>query len=489
MEDCTVPTTIHESILLVAEMYRDKKAIITLNESVTYLELVNRASDLANRFTRPLRVGICIKDPIQFAIVYLGSLIGGGQILLLSASSSQSEVITMLEQADCDVLFTDRTDFTNFIGKVFVYSIEQANFDLLQSEQQLTTNDNTAVMVPTSGSISRPKIVKLSHKALIWNAMAHNEHLDMRSNDIALVILPLTSSFAHTTQFLAQLLIGGTCVIHNGVLFPRDIYQTIRNYQITSMGCVSTHLKLFVLNPPSPEDVKTLKLMVCAGAPTDIETISQAREMFKHADIVRAYGLTEAGPRVSCGLKNKVVSNDSSGVPLKGVQIKVMGEENEGTECLLFEPGEIWVNSPSLYNGYYEKGNKDYAQKPKEEWLKTGDIGYIDAENQLFILGRSKNIIIVGGMNVYPEEVEEILCRFPDISDAYVYGREDSLTGEQVVAEIVVRSGEVKLSDIRKFCSDYLSKYKIPKSVNVVDSIKRTETGKVQRGSRVNSNS
>lgn len=243
---------------------------------------------------------------------------------------------------------------------------------------------------------------------------------------------------------------------------------------------------MFVQNPPSPDDVKTLKLMVCAGAPTDIETISQAREMFKHADIVRAYGLTEAGPRVSCGLKNQIVSNDSSGVPLKGVQIKVMREENEGTECLLFEPGEIWVNSPSLYNGYYEKGKK---QKPKEEWLKTGDIGYIDAENQLFIIGRSKNIIIVGGMNVYPEEVEEVLCRFPDISDAYVYGTEDSLTGEQVVAEVVVRLGEVKLSNIRKFCSDYLSKYKIPKSVNVVDSIKRTENGKVQRGSRVNSNS
>lgn len=488
MEYWTVPTTIHEFILLVAETYRDKEAVITLNESVTYLELVNRASDLAKRFTRPLRVGICIKDPIQFAIVYLGSLMGGGQILLISASSSQPEVITMLEQADCDVLFTDRTDFTSFYGEIFVYSMEQDNFNLLQSDQQILTNGNTAVMIPTSGSISKPKIVELSHKALIWNALAHNEHLDMGSNDVALIILPLTSSFAHTTQFLAQLLIGGTCVIHNGVLFPRDIYQAIHNYQITSMGCVSTHLKLFVQNPPSPDDVKTLKLMVCAGAPTDIETISQARERFKHADIVRAYGLTEAGPRVSCGLKNKILSNDSSGVPLNGVKIKVMREGNEGTECQLFEPGEIWVNSPSLYNGYYEKGDKDHPQKPEEEWLKTGDIGYIDAECQIFIIGRSKNIIIVGGMNVYPEEVEEILCRFPNISDAYVYGTEDSLTGEQVVAEIVVRSSEVEFSDIRKFCSDYLSKYKIPKSINVVDSIKRTENGKVQRGSRVNFN-
>lgn len=400
-------------IVDIDDKLKDKRAIIWRNNSITYRELIESALKFSERLFSGTIVGICFDDPIKFTQAYLGVLYSGGVVALINNEYKKKYVEKQLEYCDCSILLTDKEELLEDMN---IPSFELDDIENILYENKSPILDEVAVLIQTSGSDSDPKIVQLTHEGLIWVAQAHNKHLKLNESNVNLIILPLTSSFAHTTLFLSQLIMGGTIVIESPPVSPKRIYSLINEHSINTMGCVPTHLKLMRIIPPNEQEVKSLEYVVCAGAHTSNSDIITLKRYFTNTVFLKAYGLTEAGPRVTCTRPDSEdIDSDSSGIPLQGVQVKIKSSKIKKNADVI---GEILVKSPGLMKGYY----KNKINNIRDGWLYTGDLGKIDNNNRLVVIGRKKNTVLVGGRTVYLEEVEEILKTAEYIKDAALIG-------------------------------------------------------------------
>ncbi|PFR37907.1 class I adenylate-forming enzyme family protein [Bacillus thuringiensis] len=457
--------------------FETKVAIIYKKTELTYGELLNSAKKIGERIGTHKHIGICFKDPISFSKSYLAALMRKNVVLLIPNSATKYEVKQLISRARCDVILTDRHDLLSEENKLIpTEDIKESGWDYSDPGQKMTFEE-TSVLIQTSGSTSIPKVVMLSDEAMYTNAMAHNSHLNLTSESVALITTPITSSFGHTTQFLSQLLIGGKIIFLAPPFTVGGFYQTVEKFQVNVTGLVTTQLRLLI-NSLIDKKLESLKYIICAGGPITNEDIQQLNHKIPNVEVLRAYGLTEAGPRVTCCRPGVKSDFGTSGPPLEGVQVKTIRED--GTSCAEGELGEIMVNTPSVFSGYYlnEISTNNVLSNG---WIKTGDIGLIK-EGVLTVIGRSSNKIVVGGFTVYSEEVEEFLMSIPGIKDVVAYGVYDNLYGEKVVVDCVLKKEHKLNSDfIKKSCKNNLSSYKVPFKVNIVEHIERSDTGKLYR--------
>ena len=204
--------------------------------------------------------------------------------------------------------------------------------------------------------------------------------------------------------------------------------------------------------------------------------------MYKFPTIafVQTYGLTEAGPRVTTLPIQKCNEKVGSvGRAISGVEIKII--DRTGRNLAYGEIGEVLIKSKSIMKGYF-RDSEETEKILHSEWLYSGDIGYLSEDGYLYIIGRKKNVIISGGLNICPEEIEEIIMNFEGVVDVIVFGEYDNLLGEVVCADIVVENNDTEIVEqLRKLCAEKLSDYKIPKKIRLVDKIERTYNGKIKR--------
>lgn len=343
---------------------------------------------------------------------------------------------------------------------------------------ELSTDDE-AIIIYTSGTTGKPKGCLLTHGNLIANAKQITEWLGFGEDDRLLSVMPLFHMNAVTVTTMTALYCAGSTVVSPKFSASR-FWEIIEKYGITSFGSVATMLSM-LLEHDRPEDRQAvggnlpLRFAMCGSAPVPAEVLKRFEKTFGVL-VVEGYGLSESTCRSTFNPPNNDRRPGSCGLPI-GNEMKVI--EEGGLEVKDGELGEIVLRGPNIFKGYFK--NPEATEKAfAGGWFHTGDIGYRDADGFFYIADRKSDMIIRGGENIYPREIDDILYTHPAVAAAAVIGVPDELYGEDVAAFIVLKDGiNTSEGELIDFCKIHLADYKCPKSVYFVHDIPKGPTGKL----------
>jgi fatty-acyl-CoA synthase len=335
----------------------------------------------------------------------------------------------------------------------------------------------------TSGTTGFPKGALLSHRNLLLNAYYVSQGLNLTEKDRVCVPVPFYHCFGCVIGTLASLVRGATMLVPAQYFDPVATLDCIEKERATTLYGVPT-MFIAELDDPSFEgrDLSSLRTGIMAGSPCPIEVMNRVVDEMGVKEIAIAYGLTEASPAVTMTDVHDPVELrvTTVGKALPGVEVKVADEE--GNALPDGEPGEICCRGHNVMVGYYKMPEATAESIDEDGWLHSGDIGFRDEDGYYRITGRIKDMIIRGGENVYPREIEEILFTHPAIAEAQVIGVPDSVKGEEVCAWIRLHRGKQMSEDeVQEFCRSRLAHFKVPRYVEFVEQFPETVTGKVQK--------
>jgi acyl-CoA synthetase (AMP-forming)/AMP-acid ligase II len=342
-----------------------------------------------------------------------------------------------------------------------------------------TSDDDVALILHTSGSTGRPKRVPLRHRNLATSARNIARRYSLTPDDVSLCIMPLFHIHGLVASVMAPLLSGGTVVVPTK-FNPLAFWRTVREYEVTWYSGVPTMHQMLLARTrrERPRDAGSLRFIRSASAPLAPEVIHQMEEVFG-VPFVEAYGMTEASHQMSSNpLPPCHRKPGSVGLP-SGTSVAIMDEK--GNMLPNEKRGEVVIQGPSVFDGY-ENNPEANAKSFVNGWFRTGDQGYLDSDGYLHITGRIKDLIIRGGENIAPREVDEVLLRNPAVCEAVTFGFPHPTLGEEVAAAVVLHDhAEETETSLIKFCRERIAEYKCPKRVYLVEMIPTTATGKVRR--------
>ncbi len=338
--------------------------------------------------------------------------------------------------------------------------------------------DDDAIIIYTSGTTGKPKGCLLTHGNVIANARQISEWLNFTDQDRLLTIMPLFHMNAVSVTTMSALYAGGSTVIS-----PRfsasQFWKIISSYHVTSFGSVATMLSMLLSRYPEgvPEGLTTeqLRFAMCGSAPVPAEVIKRFEETFK-CPVVEGYGLSESTCRSTFNPPDARRRPGSCGLPI-GNEMKVFDDDDR--ELADGQLGEIVLRGENILKGYY-KNAEATATAFRNGWFHTGDVGYRDQDGYFFIVDRKSDMIIRGGENIYPREIDEVLYQHPAVAAAATIGIPDQLYGEEVAAFVVMKDGsKVSEQELISYCTEKLADYKCPKSIRIVKDIPKGPTGKL----------
>jgi long-chain acyl-CoA synthetase len=338
--------------------------------------------------------------------------------------------------------------------------------------------DSDAIIIYTSGTTGKPKGCLLTHGNLIANARQISDWLSFTENDRLLTIMPLFHMNAVSVTTMSALYAGGSSVI-SPKFSASKFWHVISDYQITSFGSVATMLSMLLNTYPEgvPAGLKTdqLRFAMCGSAPVPAEVMKKFEETF-NCPVIEGYGLSESTCRSTFNPPDERRRAGSCGMTI-GNDMKVVDEEDQ--EVPDGELGEIVLRGENILKGYF-KNPEANERAFRGGWFYTGDVGYRDKEGFFYIVDRKTDMIIRGGENIYPREIDEVLYEHPAVAAAATIGVPDPLYGEEVAAFIVLKNGtKVTEEDVINYCKSKLADYKCPKTVRIVTDIPKGPTGKL----------
>ncbi len=341
-----------------------------------------------------------------------------------------------------------------------------------------TEGDDTAVLLYTSGTTGKPKGAELTHLNLYMNCTIAGELFGFRDDDIGVAVLPLFHVFGLSSVLNTSVRYGGTIV-----LIPRfelePVVEAIEKHKATIFSGVPTMYFGLLDMDTSGRDLSTLRTGVSGGAAIPGEVIRAFEEKFPSCVVLEGYGLSESTSTTTFNIDAERRKVLSIGKPIWGVSVQVVGEDDKPLPPGKDNVGEIVIRGHNIMKGYY-KNPEATAEAFKGGWFHTGDLAYQDEDGYLFIVDRKKDLVIRGGYNVYPREVEEVLFEHPAVSEAAVIGRPDPKLGEEVLAFVALKGGqEATPDDLIAFCKERLAAYKYPREVRIVDQLPKGPTGKI----------
>ncbi len=446
------------------------------------------------------KVAIMLPNIPQFTIAYFGILRAGATVVPINSLLKEHEIIHHLDDSDAKVLIFWK-DFaadvlpafrevetchelivcsmiddwdapagvTNF-NRMMVESPE--DFDIVQ-----TMPDDTAVILYTSGTTGQPKGAELSHFNMFFNALCVRDHVvGLGPNDVAIAILPLFHSFGQTCIQNASLITGATITMLPKFDTVRTM-EAIQRDKVTVLAAVPT-MYYFLLDHPSngSYDLSSLRMAVSGGAALPLDVLDRFKERYG-VQILEGYGLSETSPVASFNIPSKPCKPGSIGLPIWGCEMAV--KSDDGRILGHDEIGEIVIRGHNIMKGYYKR---EVATQDAivAGWFHSGDIGKRDSEGYYYIVDRKKDLIIRGGMNIYPREIEEFLYQHPAILEAAVVGVPDPIRGEEVKVFISLRQGQaLDAEDLRQYCLQHLARYKCPTYVEILPELPKGPTGKI----------
>ena len=338
--------------------------------------------------------------------------------------------------------------------------------------------EHIALILHTSGSTGRPKRVPLRHENLAISAANVASTYALSPDDVSLCIMPLFHIHGLVASTLAALVSGGTVVIPTK-FSPLPFWRTVHENRVTWYSGVPTmHQLLLARAHGHKHHAGTLRFIRSASAPLAPEIIHKMEEIFS-VPFVEAYGMTEASHQMSSNPLPPQHRKPGSVGPATGIRISIM--DAQGNHLPAGERGEVVIQGPSVFDGY-ENNAEANAASFVDGWFRTGDQGLLDEDNYLHLTGRIKDLIIRGGENVAPREVDEVLLAHPAVAEACTFAMPHPVLGEEVAAAVVLhQAGGAHESELLKHCRERLAEYKCPKKVFIVHSIPLTATGKIRR--------
>jgi long-chain acyl-CoA synthetase len=489
-----------------AKQHPDKPALLFDGGSMTFGE-VDALSDRlaaglrASGFAPGDAIGMQLPNLPQFVIAYFGILKAGcvavpmnvllqapeiafqlgdsGAKALITWAGTADTAAKAAEAADVDHLYVVGTPGTptTEVGEPFEALIAAADPNAPAPFEQCDPGD-TAVLIYTSGTTGTPKGAELTHFQLLLNADTPGRLFGIRDDDVVLVALPLFHVFGLSSQLNVCMRFGATMSLMPR-FDPGRAVEVIRRDGVTVFEGVPT-MYIALLHQPdvAPEDVATLRIGVSGGASLPAEVLDAFERRFGIV-ILEGYGLTESASTTTFNVSAEERKVYSVGKPIWGVDLQVWGEDDRvlptGTEHV----GEVVIRGVNVMKGYYNNPEATRAAFTRG-WMRTGDLGYLDEDGYLFIVDRKKDLIIRGGYNVYPREVEEALYSHPDIAEAAVIGVPDEHLGEEVKAFVVPKPGAaLTADDVIALARERVAAYKYPRVVELRSEMAHGPTGKI----------
>jgi len=496
----TTPENLRELIELHLADRPDQTFIYWRDEEISYRTLNEGANRVANGL-RALGVGkgdvVSVYLPncpeffyTWFGIVKLGAVFGPVNAMFKGDEvrhvlSDSGAVVAVTSQALLDTIKAARGECPALREVICLegqapgaMAFEELMEQPPELEPVALARDDLTAIVYTSGTTGRPKGAMLSHFNYVWDTMAAVDVMPIQPGQDRLgLILPLFHVNAQLTS-LSQLYVGGAVAMWER-FSPSDFWETVQHYRPTTFSAVPTMLSI-LLAVPRPEglDTSSLRYVICGAAPLPLDIFERFEETFD-LRILEGYGLTEATCVSSLNPYWGIRKVGSIGLPLRGQPMKIV--DDNMNELPPGEFGEIVVKGPNVMMGYYNNPEAT-TETIVNGWVRTGDIGYTDEDGYFFIVDRKKEMIIRGGENIYPREVEEVLFSHPKIAEAAVIGRPDPIWGEEIVAVIVPQPGQTLTpEEVQEFCKERMASYKAPRDVQFREDLPKTVTGKVAK--------
>jgi long-chain acyl-CoA synthetase len=474
------------------EQHGDRMALKLDDFEMTYAQLDDASARiaglLADKGVGPGdRVGIMLPNVPYFAVVYYGVLRAGAVVVPMNVLLKAREVAFYLGDPECKLVFAWH-EFADAAGKgaeeagTECILVEPGGFEQLVAGAGPVTGvvdregDDTAVILYTSGTTGKPKGAELTHSNLARNVEAVCILFSLDSDAVLLGALPLFHSFGQTCGLNAAVRSGG-CLSLIPRFDPGKALQIIQRDRVNVFEGVPTMYGA-MLNHPDRESFDTSSLRVCVsgGAAMPVEVMRAFEEAFG-CKVLEGYGLSETSPVASFNHPDRERKPGSIGTPIEGVEMKVV--DDDGNEVGQGEVGEIVIRGHNVMKGYW---NRDDATREamRDGWFHTGDVAKIDDDGYFFIVDRKKDMIIRGGYNVYPREVEEVLYEHPAVNEAAVIGVPDENMGEEVAAAVSLKDGEdVSEDELRAYVKEQVAGYKYPRRIWFVDELPKGPTGKI----------
>ncbi|MBL7814978.1 MAG: long-chain fatty acid--CoA ligase [Saprospiraceae bacterium] len=497
-----------------ARNYATKEAIVFADKRISYAHLNAAANQIANGL-KSLGIGhgdkvalTCANLP-YFPIIYFGILKAGATVVPLSVLLKRYEVNYHLQDSEAKAYFCfvgtpdipmgqeghagfEMTDTCEHFFMITPQPTDPSPIEGTQTmgmlmsgqspifESYPTEPNDTAVIIYTSGTTGRPKGAELTHANLMFNAILSADLFKLTPQSRQLLVLPLFHIFGQTVQMLAG--------IYRGVstsLVPRfdaaAIFTIFQNEKITHFAGVPT-MYWGLLNYPDAHkfDLELIKntLEICGsgGAALPVQVLHDFEAKF-NVPILEGYGMSEGSPVVTFNQPDKPRKAGSVGTPVWGVEVCIMDENRN--QLGSNEKGEICYRGHNVMKGYYKRPEAT-AESVIDGWLHSGDIGYRDEDGYYFIVDRTKDMIIRGGYNVYPREVEELIMQHPAVSMVAVIGVPHDQYGEEIKACVVLKpNAELSAEDLIAWSKDRIAMYKYPRIVEFLSSLPMSASGKI----------
>jgi long-chain acyl-CoA synthetase len=494
------------------------EALVCGDTRLTYARLNAWANQVANALAasgirRGDHVALLCPNLPYFPAIYFGILKTGAIVVPLNVLLKPREIAYHLRDSDAKVLFcfqgtpelplaeaakaavavvpackklvflpnpqlpqsadVDVTPFSEFIG---------GQPELFETVE--TGPESTAVILYTSGTTGQPKGAELTHLNMVVNGMVSAElcagSADESGRHVTAVTLPLFHATAQTTQMLAYLHLGGTLVLLPR-FDPAALLAVMAAERVTHwIGVPTMYWTLLKHAREKKVDVSrvaaTLRLAVSGGAPMPVELMKDFEATFG-VRIIEGYGLSETAPVASFNHLDRPSKPGTVGQPLFAVEIMVVDDKDEPVET--GQPGEVVIRGHNVMKGYYKQPEAT-AEALRNGWFHTGDIGVLDADGYLSIVDRKKDMILRGGFNVYPREIEEVMLTHPAVSLVAVVGVPDERLGEEVKAFVVKKPGvELPEDELRDWCKEQFAAYKYPRLIEFRAELPTSATGKI----------
>jgi long-chain acyl-CoA synthetase len=476
-----------------------RMAVRVGNAAITYRGLDEASAGVAgllrDRGLKPGdRVGVMLPNVAEFLVVYYGVLRAGGVVVPMNPLLKVREVAYYLgdsgarlvfawhvfageasggaERADAEAVIVDPASFPDLV------SAAEPDFTVVDR-----ADGDTAVILYTSGTTGQPKGAELTHGNLMSNTeVCRADIVGAGPDDVIFGGLPLFHVFGQTVA-LNVTVASGACL----TLLPRfdagQALQILADHRVTVFEGVPTMYVALLHHPDRANyGLSALRLCISGGAALPVEVLRGFDEAFGVA-VLEGYGLSETSPVASFNHPHRERKPGSIGTPIRGVQMRVV--DKDGQEVPQGEVGEIAVRGPNVMKGYWHRPEATAEVMRGEgkaggEWFHTGDMGRVDEDGYFYIVDRKKDMVIRGGYNVYPREIEEVLYEHPAVAEAAVIGVPHPLHGEEVAAAVTLKPGAaITPEELRDYVKGQVAAYKYPRHVWFVDALPKGPTGKI----------
>lgn len=462
-----------------AATYPDRPAAVDQSLALDYKSFRAVASGLAAQvaqLSKQPRVGIMAPTSAAAAVSIFATWYAGKTPVPLNFLLAPEELRKIIADSGIDLVLTIERFAPAFAGTPLrTLILDGKTLVPAAAAVPTATPIDTGVVLYTSGTSGDPKGVCLSFNNLQMNAHACIQHARMDADQVFLGVLPQFHSFGFTAMTVVPLTLGAT-VCYVPRFSPAAIVETIREKRVTIfMAVASMYAALAQMKSAEPADFATLKLAISGGEPLPARVAAAFHARFG-VTLMEGYGLTETSPVVSINLPWAHRAG-SVGTPLPGIHVAACDET--GQELPTGRDGELVIRGHCVMQGYLNKP-RETAAAIRGGALFTGDMGRVDADGFVYITGRIKEMLIIGGENVFPREIENVLAEHPAVAEVAVIGVRDDLRGELPVAFVLLKEGATATeTELRGFCRDRLAGYKAPRDVYIRTDLPRGPTGKI----------